>query len=262
MLTDDAKIPSSLHEVYELTPPRRRWIHLGKKGRNNQVDDNYSQTISTCDRTYKSVLWRIIKDKRTEGVKYEYLDKLDNFIHGVKQRILDVNYVINTPKIVPILKKKKGSSNDEYRPICIFEDLYDAVIIVLANRYLSKLFDKFFYVNSLAFRPEREFQGEITVTFHHHAVDLIKHYLKINKKKIYVAECDMQKFYDTVDHKVVKDEFDRLLSLCKHEINNISFDEIINKVINTNFIDTKRQLSLKEMHKWKGIFRFYIPFSI
>ena len=95
----------------------------------------------------------------------------------------------------------------------MFEDLSDSIIINLANKYLSRLFDKYFYENSLAFRPKRPFQGKYTTTFHHDAIALISQYMSIMKnRRIYVAECDMQKFYDTVDHQVVKDEFVRLMS--------------------------------------------------
>lgn len=116
---------------------------------------------------------------------------------------------------------------DEYRPICVFSDLYDAVIIILANRYLAQLFDGYFYEDSLAFRPRRLFHGRNTTTFHHEAITLVEQYLeRVKQRTVYVAECDMQKFYDTVDHEVVKNEYLKLLERAKADNPGISFESI------------------------------------
>lgn len=218
------KEPNSL--VYQLTPPRRQWIQLGDKGRRIILPGGVKQTISTVDRTYYSVLWTILRDLRNHTDK-PYLLKLKEFVQGIKDRIIDPSYAIQPPKTIPILKKRKIDAPDEYRPICLFEDLYDAVIIILANRYLSCLFDGYFYEDSLAFRPKRLFHGKSTITFHHEAITLIEDYLtRIKNRTVYVAECDMQKFYDTVDHEIVKKEYTRLIELAKNDNPGISFDEI------------------------------------
>ena len=79
----------------------------------------------------------------------------------------------------------------------------------------------------MAFRPKRMFHGKIVTTFHHDAIALISEYLSKHKnRQIYVAECDMQKFYDTVDHEIVSQEFLNLLSIVKTNNPSISFDDI------------------------------------
>ena len=224
-LTSDSKIKTPSHLVYQLTPPRRQWIQLGDKGRRVISSCGLKQTIATEERTYRSVLWTIKRDIK-HNVDAPYLYRLKSFIQGVKDRIQDESYSINSPITIPVFKKKK-EGYDEYRPICIFENLFDAIIIILANRYLSRLFDRFFYEDSLAFRPKRMFHGQMMTTFHHEAVGLMEDYLKRTAgRKVYVAECDMQKFYDTVDHNVVRNEFDRLLSFAQDNNPNISFKEI------------------------------------
>lgn len=225
-ISSDAKVPEVKHIIYKLTPPRREWIQLGERGRLTKTADGTKQTISTADRTYKSCLWTIERDVRN-GVDKPYLRELNAFITGVKQRIQDPNYAIATPKTIPIFKKKKKEAPDEYRPICLFSDLYDSVIIILANRYLSRLFDQYFYEDSLAFRPERKFHGRVTTTFHHEAIALVTDYLeKVGKANVYVAECDMQKFYDTVDHGIVKTEYARLMKKAQASNPGVSFDSI------------------------------------
>lgn len=227
-ISSDFIVHEANHLVYRLTPPRRQWIQLGKKGRLTQSAGVDRQLISTSERTYRSCLWTIERDIRNNADK-PYLLELRSFVEGVKARIIDPDYRINTPTIIPVFKKKgkeKGTP-DEFRPICLFSDLYDAVIIILTNRYLSGLFDGFFYEDSLASRPKRLFHGKETTTFHHEAINLVTDYLKrIKNRTIYVAECDMQKFYDTVNHDIVRSEYDRLMAIAHRDNPDVCFDNV------------------------------------
>lgn len=223
-ISSDYPVHGARHPVYHLTPPRRKWRQLKEHERQGAN----KQPISTADRTYLSCLTTIERDL-TYGTESPYLNNLRLFIAGVKDRIQDPDFRIHTPLTVPIFKKKskKAGTADEYRPISVFADLSDAVIIILANRYLSKLFDGYFYEDSLAFRPKRLFHGKETTTFHHEAITLVKDYLcRVKNRNVYVAECDMQKFYDTVDHTIVRTEYKRLLSKAQDDNPGISFEAI------------------------------------
>ena len=224
-ISESHQIYQPQHCIYELTPPRRQWIQLNKdkRARNN---GDFSQTISSFERTRKSVYETIMRDRK-KGLNKQYLDRLNAFITRTKNRISDPNFCLSPPKIIPLLKKKHHDGPDEYRPICLFEDLSDAIIIILANRYLTKLFDQFFYEDSLAFRPKRNFHGKRTITAHHDAITLISKYLdRVKTRSIYVAECDMQKFYDTVDHDIVLSEYNKLISKSKAKFLDVNFDDI------------------------------------
>lgn len=231
-ISSDYNVPDVRHLVYRLTPPRRQWIQLGGHGRMIPSLGGAMQKISTADRTYKSCLWTIERDMK-KGANKPYLRELRSFVSEVKSKIKDPNYTIGTPQIIPIFKKRKKGVPDEYRPICLFSDLYDSIIIILANRYLSFLFDSYFYEDSLAFRPKRIFHGKFTTTFHHEAISLVQEYLKrVRKRTVYVAECDMQKFYDTVDHEIVKAEYKRLIGMAQTAHPEISYDAIT-KIFNS-----------------------------
>ena len=226
-LSKDVKYIQPDNEIYKLTPPRREWKHLGANGRYIKLSNGKKQLITTYDRNLKSLLWTINEDRRTNK-DAAYLVALNDFICTVKQKAVDKDYSLSSPRVIPIIKKKRKDGKSECRPICLFENLYDSVIISLANKYLSKMFDKYFYEDSLAFRPKRLFHGKIVTTSHHDAVKLISEYLsKHQKRRIYVAECDMQKFYDTVDHGIVSQEFLNLLSTVRTDNPSISFDDII-----------------------------------
>lgn len=107
----------------------------------------------------------------------------------------------------PIVKGDIGPDGKiECRPISIFKSYKDRVILSLANKYLTILFDNFFDEDSLAFRAKRNYHTHRNYfTTHHDAIDRILEFRERNAhKNIYVAECDMQKFYDSVRHSIVK----------------------------------------------------------
>ncbi|MBK7506182.1 MAG: hypothetical protein IPI52_14345 [Bacteroidetes bacterium] len=95
------------------------------------------------------------------------------------------------------------NGKNECRPICLF-NLKDRIILSITNKYLTRLFDDHFEDCSYAFRSKKNREG--TVILNHH--DCIKEILDFRKrnleKPLWVAECDMEKFYDTVNHKIAK----------------------------------------------------------
>jgi hypothetical protein len=53
---------------------------------------------------------------------------------------------------------------------------------------------------------------------HHDAVEqILKYQLRYENVKLYVAECDIKKFYDTVNHTIIKKAFKRLIKKVKRE---------------------------------------------
>jgi hypothetical protein len=135
------------------------------------------------------------------------MKKLDEFIKDIIASINNIDFKFNSPKIQPARKTKDSPI---CRPISIFS-LKDNLINCLANKYLVHYIDDLFYENSFAFRAERKFDNETRVPTHHDAFKKIINYLRENQgKTIYVAECDMQKFYDTVNHKIVIKRFKKL----------------------------------------------------
>lgn len=129
-------------------------------------------------------------------------------------------YKIIEPDIIPEIKeqnqsklkylKKKGEKL-ECRPISRFV-LKDRIILSLTNKFLTELFDPYFEKSSLAFRSAIKNENGYEVTKHHTAVDRILDYkLQFKERSLFVAECDMKKFYDTVNHKKCFEAFEKLL---------------------------------------------------
>lgn len=212
-LSSDYKIPDCKDKsIYDIMPPRKSWVKLNYLKRTIAIDDNYRQRLTSFDYNVRAIKATIYRDTKKYPNK-PYLVRLNKWINNLIERINDDNISFKSISTIPIVKKYNSHGYTECRPISIFSDLSESVILTLANKYLSRIFDKDFYEESLAFRPKRIYHGEYLITSHHNAIKTINNYREINDNKdIYVAECDIKKFYDTVSHKIVRKLFYEIIN--------------------------------------------------
>jgi len=187
--------------LFKIMPPRRLWVRSSKKRRFQN-----GCLLSSIDRNRNAIFTTIKKHKKST-VKYRYLNELETFLNDIYNAINSKTFAFQSPSIRPE-PKENGSSI--CRPISSFS-LKDNLINCLTNKYLVNYFDDLFYENSFAFRAPQLINEEQVPKSHHDAFSMIIDYLKNNTgKRIFIAECDMQKFYDTVNHKVVIKQFRKL----------------------------------------------------
>lgn len=212
----------SEQQILAMMPPRRSWVSLAQRDRYKVDEGKRTQRKAAADCNRQCIRWTIKRDLRA-GLEPPYLVKLKEFVDKIQHRVQEEDFALSAPELFPEEKDK-----DSCRPLCKFENLEDAVIVILANRYLTELFNGFFYDESLAFRSKREYHGEKKyVTAHHDAIARMKEYRsRFEGKRLYVSECDLQKFYDTVSHSVVRKCYYGLLKKAAKENPGVRFDEI------------------------------------
>lgn len=201
------------NELSKLLPPRRKWVTLKKDLRYKVNRCSREQALSSLDVNMRRLLITIDNAYKT-GCKDPWFSNLLTFIKDIQASCQSLSYTVQCPITRPIIKGDIGSDGKvECRPISIFKSYKDRVILSLANKYLTILFDNFFDEDSLAFRAKRNYHTHWNYfTTHHDAIDRILEFREKNAhKNIYVAECDMQKFYDSVRHSIVRKEFRRLI---------------------------------------------------
>lgn len=220
--------------IYSIMPPHRKWITLGKKYRKNGVF-----FLDNSVKVNKKRLEFTIERDRKKRIKPRYYRKLQ--IYLIKQKVRFFFYKklkIKPPNIKPIPKNSKT-----LRPLCSY-CLSDNLILKEINSYLTKKFDILFFDCSYAFRAKK---NHTSVPTHHDTIVKIKEYLHNHKEKqIYVAECDLQKFFDTINHKVIKESYKKAISDKRIIIPN-KIKKRISKIINEylesyNFIDNVKSL--------------------
>ena len=221
-------------DLQSLLPPRRQWLSLYEQNRykiyNLNSNTIYKQKITSFE-TNIMRLQKTIASASKNQIDQIWYHNLQTFIKDVQNSCIDPNYRLTTPITYPISKNKRTDGTEECRPISVFQSLKDKVIISLANQYLTTLFDPFFYQESLAFRAPRTYhQHSNYFTTHHDAIDRILEYLQQhNNERIFIAECDIQKFYDSVSHHIIKHEFRKLILQAHKRTPNLN-TEIVERI--------------------------------
>lgn len=211
----------SRHDLEKMLPPRKQWLSLLENNRYKKYklssSKEYKQKLTSYDTNIKR-LEKTIKSALKNNSPEIWVNELRDFLVNVKQSVRNPSYHIHKPITYPVSKNKfDDKGHEECRPISIFQSLTDRIVISLVNQYLTILFDPLFYSESLAFRASRDYHHQQKYfTTHHDAIDRITEYrLSHENEDIFVAECDMQKFYDSVNHSIIKQEFKRLIAKIK-----------------------------------------------
>lgn len=191
-----------------LFPPRKKWKTVLKRKR---MKDGIP--VSSSEKTLLS-LYATLKYYRAKEPQAEFLERLDRFIKEIQDALHIGGYEISPPRVIPQLKEDKADlvKVNICRPIASF-GLKDKIILSITNKYLTSILDDLFIENSYAFRSKRLIKGKMMCPTHHEPVEEILDYRKLHEQEeLYVAECDMKKFFDTVNHSIIKKVFNQMLN--------------------------------------------------
>lgn len=188
--------------LIDILPARREWYrpkgHSSRKRFGSSIDVNKS----SIKRRIKIIHEKFISGKTPYQDTPDWYKKLRYFIFELNIEVLqDTHFRLMPPTIFPAKKKPEDKSNTERRPLAK-SCLKDKIILSLVNKYLTKAFDQLFLPCSYAFRAQNE-SG--LVPSYHDAVKVLQEFRKSNSDhKLYAAECDIKKFFDCLDHDIVR----------------------------------------------------------
>lgn len=195
--------------IKSLMPSRNQWVRLRKSTRRKGLSKEaqkilvIKKTIAADRKTYDS------GDPQSPAY-LEALDKFTSELSAIASGEVPATFSAGDFAILPKFKEDEGG-NAIYRPLCAYNNLYTKTLISAASSYFTQHFDKHLHEDILSYRPRRLYKGTMTITSGHDAVKGIQDYIKRHPgQDIYVAECDIQKFFDIINHDVVLDCFDRM----------------------------------------------------
>lgn len=196
----------------KLFPKRKQWKKIGESTRFNNFDSSQKGQIISSIKKNELSIYRTILYYQKNKTDEPFVIALNAFIKDLQLSITDENFNISKPIIYP--KPKDNSKNKHLiekekicRPISLF-NLKDRIILSFTNKFLTYLFDQYFEDCSLAFRAPRYVDKKKIIVTHHDAIKRILEYKNAHSEsELYVAECDMQKFYDTVNHEKIVELF-------------------------------------------------------
>ncbi len=191
-----------------MMPPRKTWVHPSNRMRKD--NDGKEQKLSHRKLAEKAILLTIKRDRKRQtedGITYSYLNEMCRFMDRIRERLTADTIQFETPQLKPIYKDLDDEALEvTCRPLTVYSQLEDKIIIALTSRYLTKYFDRYLHENILSYRKVRTVDGKKHyVTDFNDGVQKIKAFLEAHyDAPIYAFDCDIKKFYDTIPHNVVK----------------------------------------------------------
>ena len=188
-------------ELHNLTPPRNTWRRLRKKTRNG-----ISSTAVLNKLALRNTIRYDLEQVREHGAEApSYLVNLLQFIEKIKAFVNSDKPIDFSGQIKVIAQFKKNDGDTAiYRPLSVYNSLETKVLISLASEYLTKYLDSYLHPEILAYRPKRVYHDLYRTTSGEDAIYGIQDFIDDHyDQPIYVAECDIQKFYDVINHDVV-----------------------------------------------------------
>ena len=202
---------SSRKKLSRLMPPRYDWVRPSERIKKPK------DTLEKRKNAVKALMYTIARDKnlQRQGQSFAYLDEQQAFFARIRSLLSSDALTFQSPQLLPILKGKDKVDNHKFicRPLSVYSQLEDKIILALTSQYLTRYFDGNLHDNILSYRPVRPFGDKKEhVTDFNDGVILIKDFMRKHPSEpIYAADCDIMKFYDIIPHKVVIDCFDRML---------------------------------------------------
>lgn len=205
------ELPDMLQKIQSMTPPRNKWRRLRPRSRKGNIP-----TAVLNRNSLKSTICFDLKRYRKYGAEApEYLNNLLDFFEEIYDYVdndgpLDLNFS-ESAKVIAKFKKNKGDTAI-YRPLSVYSSLHAKALITLASEYLTTKLDDKLHTEILAYRPKREYHGkENYSTSPNDAIWGLREFMDKHKgQQIYVAECDIQKFYDVLNHDTVLECFAKI----------------------------------------------------
>ena len=210
---------SSLKPIYSYTPPRRLWLTPPPEVRNDL--SILKQTKWSIEKT----IYRYYNGNR------DWNNKLKILVSNIQRRAFSTQE-INKPYISFIPK-----DNIYSRPLAVY-DLEDQIFISLTAKYFTDLFDTIFSKYAIAFRS-KNFQKQTHIYNYHQIIQNLINYRK-QYSDIWVSECDIKSFYDTVNHETIRGLIDnynidlRAKQTLLNYLDSYTFFDVINKANQSN----------------------------
>lgn len=192
-----------------MMPPKSLWMRPGKNRRpkkSGKSTDRWTYPRKIAD----ARIYQTIAKARRINPDADWLKDLDAYVARIKELIRNPeSFSFQTPDVYKVFKKVDKAGNFIYRPICVYSDLDTKVIMAVLYRYFLDVLDGCFHRNMLFMRSSR---GGKAVAYTE-CIRLAGQYrCSHNDENIYVGECDIQTFYDILNHDAVMDCFRQLLS--------------------------------------------------
>lgn len=189
--------PQARDRVAALLPPRSQWHRCRPR-----LEHRRDPTRSSVDYLKSGLLRHVLRELNV-GSGYRWSRRLQGFMQEIRQGVegWNANRSLTPTSIVPVPKGRPGN-NQKYRIISVY-GLHDRIWMAGFSAYLRALLEPVLGECCLAFRAPPPGCAPPT---HHDAISRIQEYRhrRDDSDLIWVSECDIQGFFDSVSHDVAR----------------------------------------------------------
>ena len=188
--------------ITKMLPPRRLWRRGGKEARKGLSPDDVA-TLSII-----RVISGMLKAGKLRDAQWGR--NLLTFSLDIQKTITKGEITFCKPRLILVRKNSgrvktmdKESRKSSYRCLSCFTNPKDRVILSKTAAYLRNVFDSHLMNCCYAFRRNGKKYSL------HTAIDnLIEYRKRFFNQTLYVADCDIQKFFDVINHDVIRRAFE------------------------------------------------------
>ena len=217
----------TLSDVAQYLPPRREWARPNRAQR-------HSSRRPSVDISRDSI-YRKVQGVYHSGriLECEWGRKLSDLVKRIQDRVATGDFKFERPELMLRIKAVGEGCQPKYRCISAYRNIEDRVILSIANKYLSAKMDGVFSENSYAFRIGKKSPVARAIR---KIIDFRNNHAQM---PLYVSECDIVKFFDTIEHGVVLQVCDKFMPGDKANLLVTAFLESydVRDIMNSGFWD-------------------------
>ena len=192
-------------DVGKTLPPRCEWCR----------DKVQKRKRLSNEEVHRRAIWRKVLGVRQQGwlLDYKWGRALQGLLDEVRHGILSGNVSFQAPKM---LKVTKGYENgiEQFREVAKFERLADRVVLSRTRAYVRDVLEDVLGDCCYSFRRDSGID-------HQTAIRALQEWRTEHAEgTMFVAECDIRKFFDAIAHDVVRRRW-----------NEVGFDPLAGKVL-------------------------------
>jgi len=202
-------------EIASIMPPRNLWINPPRNFRPKVGSGKGVERWTRPRKLADARVYGTLKKLRGQGCNEQWSRNLDMYVGHIRRIVSgEETFTMESPKIIAKLKSRTPEDGAFiYRPLCCYSSLETKIVLSLAYRYLLDQLDGCFHSNMLFMRAGRLEGKKRHTPCYKDAIGMAESFRrKHDSQDIYVGECDIQKFFDIINHDDVLECFDRIFS--------------------------------------------------
>lgn len=173
-------------------PARKLWSRAGIHERKGVVPALIRQRA----------IWRTVNRLRNGGKLSvcRWGQALQKLVENVQSRVSSQDIIFDPPRMIDIAKGYRNG-RPEYRRVASFDNLSDRVILSRMTAYVRDRIECVLSASCYSFRRDSSITHQTAVE------DLQRYRARFADGALFVGECDIQKFFDSISHNVVRDRW-------------------------------------------------------